>query len=73
MCEAALAEYPNEYEEDMEILKEDDPPMSKLSFNERNMILFRSGEKYILLFFIKLADFVLRLVDTKFKDAKKAT
>ena len=33
MCEAALSQYPNTYEEDMEILANDDPPMSKLSFN----------------------------------------
>ena len=52
MCEAALAEYPNSYDEDLKILAEDEPPMSKLSFNERNMVLFRSGEKYILLFLI---------------------
>ena len=73
MCEAALADYPQKYEEDMEILKNDDPPMSKLTFNERNMVLFRSGEKYILHFFIKLADIVLRLIDQKLKDAKKTT
>ena len=73
MCEAALADYPQSYEEDLEILKNDDPPMSKLTFNERNMVLFRSGEKYILHFFIKLADIVLRLIDQKLKDAKKTT
>lgn len=73
MCEAALAEYPNTYDEDMKILAEDDPPMSKLSFNERNMVLFRSGEKYILHFLINLSDYVLRLVGETFKDAKKAT
>ena len=63
MCEAALAEYPNSYEEDMKLLEDDSPPMSKLTFNERNMVLFRSGEKYILEFLVRLADFVLRLLE----------
>ena len=57
----------------MEILANDDPPMSKLTFNERNMVLFRSGEKEILLFLIELSSFVQRLLTMKFKDAKKAT
>ena len=46
--------------------------MSKLSFNQRNMVLFRSGEKEILLFLIEFSDFVLKLLAMKFKDAKKA-
>ena len=57
----------------MKILAEDDPPMSKLSFNQRNMVLFRSGEKEILLFLIELSDFVQNLLAMKFKDAKKTT
>ena len=63
MCEAALTEYPHSYEEDMRLLEDDSPPMSKLTFNQRNMVLFRSGEKYILQFLIRLADFVLRLLE----------
>lgn len=73
MCETALAQYPGTYEADMEILAKDDPPMSQLSFNERNMVLFRSGEKEILLFLIDFSEFVLKLLTMKFKDAKKAT
>ena len=46
--------------------------MSKLTFNQRNMVLFRSGEKEILLFLIEFSDFVLKLLSMKFKDAKKA-
>ena len=57
----------------MEILADDEPPMSKLSFNQRNMVLFRSGEKEILLFMIELSTLVQRLLTMKFKDAKKAT
>lgn len=55
----------------MEMLANDDPPMSKMTFNERNMILFRSGEKEILLFMIELSTFVQHLLTMKFKDAKK--
>ena len=63
-----MARYPNSYEEDLIILERTD-----LSFNERNCTLFRSGEKEILIFLMELADFVLNLLEMKFKDAKKAT
>ena len=52
----------------MELLKNPD-----LSFNERNCILFRSGEKEILIFMMEMADYVLDLLNMKFKDAKKQT
>ena len=35
--------------------------------------MFRSGEKEILHFMIELADYVLNLLEMKFKDAKKHT
>jgi len=63
-----LARYPQAYEEDMELLKN-----PNLSFNERNCILFRSGEKEILIFLMEMADYVLDLLNMKFKDAKKHT
>ena len=68
MCEEALTLYPQTYEEDMEILERDN-----LSFNERNCVLFRSGEKEILKFLIEMGDYVLKLLEMKFKDAKKVT
>ena len=68
MCNEALARYPNTLEDDYEILKRDN-----LSFNERNCVLFRSGEKEILVFLIELGDYILRLLEMKFKDAKKAS
>ena len=68
MCAEALARYPNTLEDDYEILKRDN-----LSFNERNCVLFRSGEKEILVFLIELGDYILRLLEMKFKDAKKAS
>jgi len=52
----------------MELLKN-----PNLSFNERNCILFRSGEKEILIFLMEMADYVLDLLNMKFKDAKKHT
>ena len=68
MSEEALAAYPQTLEEDMEILKRDN-----LTFNERNCVLFRSGEKEILVFLIEMSDYVLKLLEMKFKDAKKST
>ena len=68
MCEEGLSRYPSTLEEDMEILQRDN-----LTFNERNCTLFRSGEKEILVFLIEMADYVLVLLEMKFKDAKKYT
>ncbi len=68
MSEQALALYPQTLEEDMKILERED-----LTFNERNCVLFRSGEKEILTFLIDMADYVLKLLEMKFKDAKKFT
>lgn len=62
MTTEALAQYKTTYEEDLEILKRED-----LSFNERNMTLFRSGEKEILLFFINTIPKILSLFDLTFK------
>jgi hypothetical protein len=42
-----------------------------LSFNHRNCILFRHGEKEILHFLIKFGDLCISLLGEKFKDAKK--
>jgi hypothetical protein len=68
MSQEALARYPQTLEEDYEILKRTD-----LTFNERNCTLFRSGEKEILVFLIEMSDYVLNLLEMKFKDAKKLT
>ena len=63
-----MSRYPTTLAEDMEILQRDN-----LTFNERNVTLFRSGEKEILHFLLELADYVLNVLDMKFKDAKKHT
>jgi len=57
-----LFQYPTSYEEDMKILERED-----LTFNERNSVLMRSGEKKILLFLIGVADKFLPLLDMKIK------
>lgn len=68
MGEEFVSRYPTTLAEDMEILQRDN-----LTFNERNVTLFRSGEKEILHFLLELADYVLNVLDMKFKDAKKHT
>ena len=61
-----MSEYPSTKEEDEEILKRED-----LTFNLRNCVLFRHGEKEILTFLIDMADLMEKILDLKFKDAKK--
>ena len=68
MCEVALAKYPNTLEQDYELLKD-----SSLSFNQRNCVLFRSGEKEILHFLIEFSEYAQQLLGMSFKDAKKTT
>jgi hypothetical protein len=54
--------YPNSYEEDMKILERTD-----LTFNQRNSVLFRSGEKKILLFLINTCANLQQILDMDFK------
>ncbi len=61
-----LQRYPNTYEEDLKILE----TQKDMTFNQRNCVLMRSGEKKILLFLIKLADLGLQLIDLPLKKAK---
>ena len=68
MAAEALARYPNTLEEDYEILQR-----NNLTFNESNCTLFRSGEKEILHFLMDMGDYVLNLLEMKFKDAKRHT
>ena len=68
MCEVALAKYPNTLEQDYEILKD-----QGLTFNQRNCVLFRSGEKEILHFLIEFSEYATQLLGMSFKDAKKVT
>lgn len=68
MCIESLARYPASLGEDYEMLKRED-----LTFNERNCVLFRSGEKEILVFLLDLGEYVLKLLGMTFKSAKKAS
>ena len=61
-----MNEYPTSKEEDEEILKRED-----LTFNQRNCVLFRHGEKEILTFLIAMAEVMEKILEMKFKDAKK--
>ena len=68
MAEEYISRYPTTLAEDMEVLERDN-----LTFNESNCTLFRSGEKEILHFMVEMADYVLGVLEMKFKDAKKHT
>lgn len=70
MSETYLAAYPNTVEEDTEILTRDDKERY-LSFNQRNCVVFRKGEKEILLWFMHFATYTLALLSMKWKEAKK--
>ena len=70
LCVTALAKFPTSAEKDLEILEEKE---RQLSFNERNCVLFRYGEKEILLFLMEFADYCLDLLNLTFKEAKKKT
>jgi hypothetical protein len=44
---------------------------NQLTFNQRNCVLFRLGEKEILQWFIEFSEYMISLLGMKFKDAKK--
>ena len=44
---AQLARYPTTYEHDLELLAKHDTKEAELTFNQRNAILMRSGEKKV--------------------------
>lgn len=73
LCEESLKMYPHTLAEDEEALRQDDEGTKPLTFNQRNCILFRSGEKEILHWFIRFSDLVHKILGSKFKDAKKET
>lgn len=56
IAKACLKKYPQTYEEDMELLKKE------LTFNERNCIIYRSGEKRIYGQMVEMADLGLELL-----------
>ena len=58
IAKKCLPGYPDSYDTDMELLKKTD-----LTFNERNIIIFRSDEKRIYTEMIELADLGLQILD----------
>ena len=66
MSVEGLSKYPTTYEEDMQILQNPD-----LTFNNRNCVLMRSGEKAILLWFIEFVDTCTPMFDMPSKELRK--
>lgn len=66
LCRIQMATYPQTLDEDMEILERTD-----LTFNQRNAVLFRSGEKKILFTLMFYAEKILPLLDMDFKTARQ--
>lgn len=64
-CRAQMSLYPTTLDEDMKILERTD-----LTFNERNAVLYRSGEKKILFTLMFYAETILPLLDMDFKTAR---
>ena len=70
LANESLILYPNSLEDDEALLKKDDSK-HMFSYNKRNCILFRSGEKKILHFLIQTCDRMHALSKLSQKDAKK--
>ena len=66
LTSAQLLAYPTTIEHDEEQLKDD-----SLTFNHRNSILYRLGEKKILIALMIYVDKIMPLLDMDFKSARK--
>jgi hypothetical protein len=64
-----MAMYPTSLDHDLELLKKDDTT-HELTFNQRNAVLYRSGEKHILFTLMFYAETILPLLDMDFKTAR---
>ncbi len=62
LCEENLAKFPETLEHDMELLKK-----GQLTYNERNCIILRAGEKRVYRFYIQLAKNVFEIFAGKSK------
>lgn len=67
LCAEGLTAYPNSMEEDKDILDN----RKDLTFNQRNSVLYRFGEKKILSKLLLYCDKILPLLDMDFKTARK--
>lgn len=63
LAKQAYEKYETSYEEDLKILEE----RTELTFSERNCVLYRSGEKKILLFLMNATTKMISLFDVDFK------
>ena len=70
LVDASLAKYETTYQEDLDLLAKDEQEKC-LTYNQRNCILFRSGEKKILHFLKEAAAIFARLTKMSLKDAVK--
>ena len=66
----SLSKYPNTLQEDIEILKRNSEE-NNLTFNEKNCIMIRKGEKQILQYLVSCADKVSELAKLSFEEAKQ--
>ena len=66
LTSAQLLAYPTTIEQDEDQLKDD-----SLTFNHRNSILYRLGEKKILIALMIYVDKIMPLLDMDFKSARK--
>ena len=64
-CKSMLEDYPETYDQDFEILKDE-----KLTSNQRNCVLYRQTEKRILKFYVDSAERIIPFFSMTFKDAK---
>eukprot|EP00826_Nyctotherus_ovalis_P004509 TRINITY_DN10986_c0_g1_i12.p1 TRINITY_DN10986_c0_g1~~TRINITY_DN10986_c0_g1_i12.p1 ORF type:complete len:211 (+),score=66.64 TRINITY_DN10986_c0_g1_i12:76-708(+) len=65
IAEKCLSKFPQSYEEDMKMLES-----AELSFNERNCLVFRAGEKQIYRLMISMATFGLTVLSKNAKSLK---
>lgn len=62
MCKEGLGKFPNTLEEDLELLKKE-----SLTYNERNCIIYRAGEKRVYSFLMRLATDTVEVLKGKLK------
>jgi len=67
LAQQSLSKYPTTYEEDLKLVES----AKDLTWNQRNCVLMRLGEKKILKFLINLTQVGLELVDMPLKKAKE--
>lgn len=68
---AALSAFPDSLQDDIDILCEAAAGDHPLTFNQRNCVLMRKGEKEVLLFYAQLHAFVLPLQRLQWKQVKQ--